>query len=515
MFYRHQTIFVIAAAFLVSALWHFSSPNIPDADSFFYLYQAKRFLTDGFTDISAPWLPFTSIAALSASLWYGFSFILLPFSKISDPALAIKLGGVFLTTLVLISVYFISRRHRLPFPYLLPFAYLVIAPNVTFQLLMTRPQTLSLALGALLYSSLLIGNSLAAFFLSAALAFFHLNYIWLPLGLIIFITILRLILNRAFFWRSALASLAGVVLGALARPEPLNALRLLYVQVIEQSLVKQSGLPLLFGAENFPLTWGSVLKFFFPFAFLWLAALIVFLWFLFLPSNRDLKRDLFLWSAGLLSLTFGLLSIFVARRAYELWTLFGLLFIAAVLGKIAPEFPYCFRAAVKNFMWTATAAVFLFLVIFSSARTVNSLETIAYPPAHRRAAGEWLAANAASGDIIFNLRWSDFSPLVLYNPSGRYVGGLDPIFQYSADPERYWLYHYLASGLLTDQTCSLDACRRGDLIDTYTTLTEKFDANYVLLDPSKNPAFASYLASDSRYTSVLDTSSEIIYRIER
>ena len=511
---RHQTTIFIIAAFAVSALWHFLSPNIPDGDSFFYLYLAKHLLSAP-ADISASWLPFTSIGAYSASLWYGAGFIILPFAKLSDPALAIKLSGIILTALVLISIYIISRRHRLSFPYLLPFAYLVIAPNVTFQLLMTRPQTLSLALGALLFSSLLTGSYLTSFFLSAALAFFHLNYIWLPLGLIIFITLARLVLNRAFFWRPALASLVGVVLGALARPEPIKALRLFYIQIIEQSLVKQSNIPLLFGVENFPLTWGSVLKFFSPFVALWLAAIVVFVWFLFLPSNRDLKRDIFLWSAGILSLVFGFLSIFVARRAYELWTLFGLLFIAAVLSKIIPDFPYRFRSALKNFSWFLAAAIFIFLLIFSSVRTATNLKTIAYSPDHRRAVGLWLATNAAPGDFVFNTRWADFSPLVLYNPSGRYVGGLDPIFQYAADPERYWLYHYLASGLLSDQTCSLNACHRSDLVDTYGALTEKFNARYIFLEPARLPALASYLASDSRYTSVLDTNKEILYRIER
>ncbi len=511
---RHQTIFVIAAALLISILWHFFSPNIPDGDSFFYLYLAKRLLAAP-ADVSAAWLPFTSIAAYSSSLWYGAGFILLPFAKLSNPALAIKLGGIVLTALVLISIYLISRRHRLPFPYLLPFAYLTIAPNVTFQLLMTRPQTLSLALGALLFSSLLTGSATASFFLSAALAFFHLNYVWLPLGLIVLITFIRFVSTRVFFWRPALASLAGVVLGALARPEPLNALRLFYIQVVEQSLVKQSNILLLFGAENFPLTWGSVLKYFSPFVVVWIFTLTVFIWFLFLPVNRDLKRDTFLWSAGILSLVFGLLSVFVARRAYELWALFGLLFIAAVLNKIIPDFPYRFRSALKNFSWSLAAAAFIFLIVFSSTLTANNLKTVAYSPDHRRTVGEWLSQNASPGDLVFNTRWADFSSLVLYNPSGRYVGGLDPIFQYAADPGRYFLFHYLASGLLSGQTCSLDACRKNDLVDTYSALTEKFNARYLLLEPARLPDLASYLASDSRFVSVLDTPQEILYRIER
>src|SRR3989344_5353007 len=130
----------------VAALFHFSSQNIVDLDSFFYIREAFMYRTEGLFDASFPWLQFSVIRTLSASLWYGFAVMLIPFTLLGDLFIGIKLAGVLLTATALFSFYWVMKRHQFRWPFLWPFAMFFSAPNVLTQFIMVRPQIISLAL---------------------------------------------------------------------------------------------------------------------------------------------------------------------------------------------------------------------------------------------------------------------------------------------------------------------------------------------------------------------------------
>ena len=117
----------------------------------------------------------------------------------------------------------------------------------------------------------------------------------------------------------------------------------------------------------------------------------------------------------------------------------------------------------------------------------------------------------ATGFNSRGCRWSRFSELFFWNQQNYYIGGLDPIFQYSYNPSLYWKYHYLAAGLLTDKTCGADACTEEMLEDTYEVLRRDFDAKYVFLSKELNPEFNQYLEGDSRFKKTFDNGSEAIF----
>ena len=65
---------------------------------------------------------------------------------------------------------------------------------------------------------------------------------------------------------------------------------------------------------------------------------------------------------------------------------------------------------------------------------------------HYRAGAEWMRANVPPGEIIFNTDWDDFPRLFYYDPTHRYVSGLDPTYLFDKDPALSKLYDRITLG---------------------------------------------------------------------
>jgi hypothetical protein len=234
-----------------------------------------------------------------------------------------------------------------------PFLLFFSTPNVLTQFLMVRPQLITLALAPLFFSCLTrsyeasvrseVGDStspavIPLFSASLAMTWFHLNFAWL-LGLIAAVVLaIGWLIERRVAWRSVGAVVAGSFLGWLLRPNPLGAAKLLYVQVVEQGLAKRLGLPLLWGNENLPLTSAALVRNFIPFTVLWTAAMLILAGSALAGgTTRSRDQSILLWSSLTLSAAFFLLTVLVGRRSYNLWTEFGIIFIAGVFTYVIPS----------------------------------------------------------------------------------------------------------------------------------------------------------------------------------
>ncbi len=508
----------IAVILGISAFFHFISPNIPDLDSFYYIRQAWLYRTEGILDSAFPWLPYSAIGTFSSSLWYGFSILLIPFTYFQNLVLGIKAAGLFLTALLLAAFLVVVSRQGLKLPLLWPFLLFFSAPNVMGQFIMTRPQTVSLILNPLLFSFLIKTSThrtlglVIIFLMSFGIAWSHLNFVWVPLLILGITAVLKLIIEKRFILKEIAAVFLGVFLGWLARPSPLGALKLFYIQVVEQTLGKQSGLPLLFGKENFPLSYKILFENFSPFIILWIPAIVLLIMLL---RNKNLAFDsekrIFLWAAAFLSVIFFLLTMFVARRAYNLWAVFGVLLIAGVFTSLS------YHLKLKKFVRPAKIAilaVFVFLLSYSSYKTINSLNRSSYEPDKLKEVSLWLKNRSQPGEVVFNLHWSDFSPLFFWNQKNYYIGGLDPIFQYAYNPTLYWKFHYLSADQVTDKTCGAIACTESMLEDTYEVLVNDFNAKYIVAGRNHNPRVYAYLEGDTRFEKKLETAKEAVFLIK-
>jgi hypothetical protein len=125
----------------------------------------------------------------------------------------------------------------------------------------------------------------------------------------------------------------------------------------------------------------------------------------------------------------------------------------------------------------------------------------------------FLADNSAAGDVVFHAKWDNFGPLFAHNRSNRYLGGMDPIFQFSHDPQRYWEFFYLSADLNTEWTCDAFPCASGVATDTHVALRDHFGARWVVVEPSRNPRFTLYLLNDPRYRLAHETQREAVFEV--
>ncbi|MBI3046392.1 MAG: hypothetical protein HYY86_02555 [Candidatus Harrisonbacteria bacterium] len=510
---RNSALFFVLAAVLISAFFNFSSPNIPDPDSFYHLRHAEILRRNGLLDASFPWTYFSAIRTEGADIWYGFHLLLIPFIFSGGTALGIKVAGVFLTATLLLAYYWVVKRQKFVWPALWPFLFFLAVPNALFQLLMVRPHMVSLALAMLLLSFLSFGLWFPIFLISAGITFFHLNFFWIGPGIALAV-FLASILEKTFSrsLKKVLAVALGTAAGALFRPEPISALKLTYIQVVKLLLEKQSDLPLLFSRELAPLSLKTLSQTSFLFLLLWLAAILVSGWTLY-HFREQIKKipseaKIFLLTSGLLSIAFFLMSLFIARRSYILWVAFGTLFIGSVASFLFP------KKSQQDWFLVLTAVIFLIMVPYTLSQNGISMARNASPPDYLREAAEWLRNHSNSGDIVFNTHWDNFSPLFFWNQTNYYIGGMDPIFQYAYNSELYWKFHHISADEFGDLTCGAIICDKSNVQDIYSVLKKDFQVKYVLVEKRRNPNFHRWLELDRRFEKQFDNGKEVIFLLK-
>ena len=119
--------------------------------------------------------------------------------------------------------------------------------------------------------------------------------------------------------------------------------------------------------------------------------------------------------------------------------------------------------------YALAAVVSVYLVTQAVGNAVVTAKDIAgsAPPDHYRGGINWLKANVAPGEMVFNTDWDDFPRLFYFAPEFRYVSGLDPTYLQDQNPELHKLYEEITTGRHEDP---------GPLI------RERFNARYVFTD---------------------------------
>jgi len=117
----------------------------------------------------------------------------------------------------------------------------------------------------------------------------------------------------------------------------------------------------------------------------------------------------------------------------------------------------------------AAVAVILGGVLFVNLRVTQKDIAESARPSHFKAGMQWVRSNVQPGEIIFNTDWDDFPRLFYFDPTHRYVSGLDPTYLYDRDRELSELYDRITLGQEKDP---------GPLI------RDRFGARYIFTDNS-------------------------------
>lgn len=134
----------------------------------------------------------------------------------------------------------------------------------------------------------------------------------------------------------------------------------------------------------------------------------------------------------------------------------------------------------------ATIAVVLAVALFINVRVTMHDIADSEADGFYQAGAAWLRNNVPANELVFNTDWDDFPRLFYFDPTHRYVTGLDPTYLYDRDPALSKLYDRITLGHETDP---------GPLI------RDRFGARYIFSDNSHEDFFDN--AEDSGWFDIV------------
>lgn len=496
---------------IISATLQFSTPNIADPDAFYHLAHAKIYAERGVFYNEFPWAQFSVIKNLKADIWYGFHIFLIPFTYIKDGVLGIKIAGAFITFLTLAGFYWALNRLKIKWLMVCILIFVIAAPDVMYRLTMTRPHNLTLALALIVFALVLTGGKRSAFLILGFFSsFLHIALGWLP----IFITLASNLILKArretIQWKNLIYLAAGSIIGVLARPNPLGAIKLAYIQVVQIMAVKFQNIPLTFGRELRPPTLDMFLRNTPPVVLILLAGLILYRMIgrKSIQSESSALKNIFL-SALAISAIFFLVTVFTARRSYDIFISFGLVAVAAILTLYLSE-----STPKRKNRVLSVLIIVIGLAGLNSVTLFKKYNDGAWIPTHLKESSLWLKENSKPGEIVFHTNWDQFGALFFWNQNNYYINGMDPIFQYAYNDSLYWKNHFMfTTDLAYDQTCGKIRCTAEEAEDTAKVLANDFKASYVVLRKAQNPKTYFFWLKEKTFPLVFETKGEAIFEV--
>ncbi len=515
-------LFAVIAAGLAAYL-HLSLPNIPDRDALYHFRHAALYVERGPLMSEFPWTSCSVVSRFQADIWYGFHALLTPFTFARDPVRGVKLAGAFSLTALLLLFYSAMRRSRMHIPFLWPLLVLAFVPFSLYRQLMTRPHVLTMGLAALLLSCTVGGSLWGIAMSSFAIAWLHLSFFWvIPLVVVVTAFVKRLT-EEVWLWREAIAAGGGLLAGWLLRPNPIGAAKLAYIQVIQLAFEKQKGVELLFGGdllsglESMERHSGDFVRQFAPAIILCAAAAIALVAGLAHQAALSPRQKTFLWTSLALSAGAFAMMMQFSIRAVDLWNVFAVAFVAGVFSFVIRPGAHAatgFSTPRQLAVMVGLGTLFLAFMLWRGFdEHVQRMPKLGYSPYRFKAAADWLRENSGPGEIVFHSHWDLFPDLFFWNTHNRYIGGMDPIFQYAYDEGLYWKAHHLYSGRFASYTCSTPSCGPALGEDTCTVLQRDFRASYLLVEKPRFPLLQEYASSDDRFSLVLEDDAFALFRL--
>ncbi len=503
----------------LAAVFVFGPGQLIEPDQFYHITHAAVYAQNGIFRTDFPWTQFSVWKTYQADIWYGFHLLLIPFTVFSDLTLGVKMAATLFAALALLGFYFVLKRHEIRWPFFWTLLFYFATPNLLFRLNQLRPNTLTIAFLALIFSFLIrpFGSVQAkpatkkSWLLLAALAFaipfLHLAFFWIAPLVTAVVAIVTARVEKKHFWQMPASVIAGTLLGWLSRPNPFGAAKILWIQLFELIAAKRAGVPLLSGDELRPLNGTVILTQLIPILAVWLIAIGILAFALkskkFSAAPSEMKR--LVWSASCLSIVFLALGFTLGRRATDFFALFAVILAASL------------------FSWwhhskkPAVSLVFGCLLLVMLTWHSYLYTTYAAEPAggadQLRTASLWLKDHSRPGDTVFHTSWDSFPMLFFWNDRDYYINGADPIFEYAYNPKLYFENFFLAVGG-KPYTCPALPCTPQDGKSLYEAIAGDFRAKYVMVELDRNAGFAANLAADPHFEKVFATENELVYRVK-
>jgi len=495
---------VLAAAGFATGLV-LASPLIPDLDALYHIGHALVYLERGLFYGEFPWVSASIIADKGGDLWYGFHVLLVPIVGFQpDAALAVPWAKGFVLFLGYLALTWGFEEAEIPAPWLWPSLVFTATLFSPWRAVMTRPGILSLGLLIVVVAATARGRWKSAAAAGFLFAFVHLTTSWLiPVALLVLLAA-QVFTKRGVEWRTAGAVVAAALVGAFARPLPFSTMALLKVQIIDVGRLVDYRPKLRFGAEVAqPIAWETMRTIATPLMILFGVAVLVGLW----AWRKGKLREPALWfTVAALAVAFFALTTLKSARTVELWSAATVALLALTWRDTRPD-----RHLAG---WTAASVLLLGgLAAFQLPRGIGYIERFGRSVDSGRAAAEWLAANAEPNAVVFHAHWEDFPSYFAYNRKQRWIGGMDPVFEFRHDETKYWIAHWLCSDRATDQVALTPQGYDGPTEPMAESLHRRFNADYLVVPAGRMPKLMQYLDGRPEFRNEGVFNNVAVYRI--
>ena len=487
-----------------------------DYDGYYHIMWS-RMLWEGMRSHHFPplftWLPLTTLSPKDfVDHHFLFHIFQIPFTWFRDLRLGAKVASTIFASLAVFSCYWFLFQHRVR--YLLVWLIALLACSAPFLFRLNMAKAPPFAIIYLIIGIYLLFRKKYWPLLPLALIF-ALTYdafVFLILAALIWVVVIGWN-DRKFEWRPLMWVLLGTTAGLVITPYfPLN-LHLFYEHL--KMKITPSDFSTEVGGEWYPYkTW----EFLGNSAVACVAMVVGYI--AFDPAERKQShRSLFflLFSTALL--------LMVARwqRIAEYWPPFAVMFAAFalqpwiegarstlnqlptdILDELQPfldrhETPEVTSAGERRelaqLIGAAIVAVVLGLPLFLNLRTTTKDIAASAPPDRYKAGMQWIRSNVPRGEIIFNTDWDDFPRMFYFDPTHRYVSGLDPTYLYDRNAELSRLYDRI----------TLDEEK-----DPGPLIRDRFGARYVFTDRTDVHAGFSSDALESGWFEIVYEDKECV-----
>ncbi|MBZ0284940.1 MAG: hypothetical protein K8L97_29665 [Anaerolineae bacterium] len=488
-----QGLLLYSFCFAVLSVIIFATTAFLGTDDYYHARIAGEIIHQGKLRLDFPWLPMTILdngRFVDHHLLYHL--YVAPFMQFGGIAGA-KLATVSIAAGVFLAVWLLLRQINVRHAWLWTVAMFALSVPFIYRMLMIRTQGASLLFLIIALMLLFARHYRWLVILAFAYVWLYNGFILL-LGFAILYTLAAWIADKKFEWQPIIYTSFGLMLGLIINPYFPQNLAFI-TDHLGAKVDYADGIHV--GNEWYPYKIETLMQNS-PGALLALVIALI------APSFSPIKRDR-VETTLMLTALITLFMLLRSRRFIEYYPAFALLYAAAAwrhirLEEWLPEWRIPIsQLKIRTPAWVLHSSTVAVLMLFSITTFTNVYDDVrnAQPVEYLAGASQWLQQNTATGALIFQTDWDDFTRLFYFNTANTYLVGLDPTYLQIADPQRWDQWRDITQGRVSTPS---------ELIQT------TFNATYIVSD-TKHDAFEDQVRDDPNMQLVYRDQYNYIWRI--
>ncbi|MDX1583838.1 MAG: hypothetical protein R3338_09590, partial [Thermoanaerobaculia bacterium] len=435
--------------FFASAFFYLRAGYLYDADSYVHLAVARLYGEEGIAK-GLPWPRFSVMHDQYGDKEFLFHVALMPLVMTSDPAVAGRVSLAIFNALLVTILALLFTRHLGWIGLAVPWWLLAASPPFLNRVIRLRPEILGLIL-FLLAAAFFIRRrwillGLVALLYPLSYTAFHVLF-----GLVVVWAVLEWLRERRLEWKAVVATAAGIVIGNLIHPHPIDHLKVWWLQNVRYFSLKQV---VEMEEEIMPPSWQEVI---FVNGGWWLVAIAALAFIVFKSRRVPITRELVVY--GSTGLFFFVLYLQMGRMVLYAIPFLGLFLSSALAGARASQQKAEGRTG-ESGLWSFTgpswgiALIVLMLAgvplgFMFDMRLPFFDRTVRGIPVSSEADLERFGRSMPQGARVA-ADWDDTQLYAFWAPQGRYLNMYDPLFMAVDSPDAYRSLQKIFAGEVYD-----------------------------------------------------------------